>query len=153
MKLVHAVTVPLLVGSVLVGSSFAEPPYGREPATGHRQAMQQHQQAARHPQTIALVFYAGWCPACKVLDPKVQQVVPEFKDKSILWVTLDQTDKDSRQAEYLAAALGAADAWKNNAGKTGFVVLIDGKTKAVVGKLTSDQMPEQIRQTLASVKG
>ncbi len=153
MKLIHAIIPSLLMGTVLLGSSFAEP-YGRESAPGGGQAMQKEtQQAARQPETIALVFYADWCPACKVLDPKVQQVRPAFKDRSILWVTLDQTDKESRQAEYLAAALGAADAWKNNAGKTGFVVLIDGKTKAVVGKLTSDQMPEQIRQALASVKG
>ncbi len=153
MKLNRAIIPSLLIGTVLLGSGFGEPPYGREPAPGRSHAMKEMQHAARLPETIALVFYADWCPACKALDPKVNQVRPEFKDKSILWVMLDQTDKDSRQASYLAAALGAADTWKDNAGKTGFVVLVDGKTKAVVGKLTADQKPEQIRQTLASVKG
>jgi thiol-disulfide isomerase/thioredoxin len=109
--------------------------------------------ATRQPETIALVFHAGWCPACKVLGPNLQQVRPDFDDKAILWVTLDQTDRASRQAEYLAAALGAESVWQDYRGKTGFVVLIDAKTKTVVGKITSDSTPEEIRETLAFVKG
>ncbi len=154
MRLVHAVIPSLLIGTALLGVNFDQSAFSRGPAPAVRQMLHQDSmRAARQPETIALVFYADWCPSCKVLGPKVEQVRPEFKDKAILWVTIDQSDKQSKQAEYLAAALGAADLWKDNGGKTGFVLLIDAKTRSVVGKLMYDQEPEQIRQTLASVKG
>ncbi|MEM9595877.1 MAG: hypothetical protein AAGD06_16515, partial [Acidobacteriota bacterium] len=59
--------------------------------------------------------------------------------KSVLFVELDLTNGTTRnQAEYLASALGFADTYASNQG-TGFVLLLDGKSRQQITKLTADQ--------------
>lgn len=109
---------------------------------------------ARAPEVIALNFYADWCAKCKALRPNLDQAMTAAGGQPCLFVKLDQTDKYSVQAEYLLAALGAGDLWKENAGKTGFVILLDAKTKKVITRITADQSAESIQSAIiAAVKG
>ncbi len=110
--------------------------------------------AAQAPKVIALAFYADWCPGCKALKPKLEEVMKESATEPCLFIKLDQTDKDSHQAEYMVAALGIADLWKEHAGKTGYVLLVNPRTKKVVATLTADQDTETMQAALASaIKG
>lgn len=110
--------------------------------------------AAQAPKVIALAFYADWCPGCKALSPKLMEVMQNSAAQPCLFVKLDQTDKESHQAEYMLAALGYGDLWKENAGKTGYVLLVNTKSKQVVSTLTSDQSTEAMQAALASaIKG
>jgi len=110
--------------------------------------------AAEAPKVIALQFYADWCPGCKALQPKLDEAMKDAAGQPCLTVKLDQTNKDSHQAEYMLAALGYADLWKDNAGKTGYVLLVDTKTKKVVATIDSKQEVKQIKSTLmAALKG
>lgn len=110
--------------------------------------------AAEAPKVIALVFYADWCPGCKALKPKLEEAMKDAAGQPCLTVKLDQTDKDSKQAEYLLAALGLGDLWKDNAGKTGFVLLVDAKSHKVLSTITSMQEVKEIKSTLmAALKG
>lgn len=109
---------------------------------------------AEMPKVIALSFYADACPGCKMLKPKLAEVMADAGKQPCLFVKLDQSNKDSREAEFLLAALGMADLWKENAGHTGFVLLVDSKTKKVVGILTPDQEPKAMESALmAAIKG
>lgn len=93
---------------------------------------------ARAPTLIALKFYADWCPLCKAMMPAVMETEKKAADKSVLFVKLDQTDKDSHQAEYLLAALGMGNLWTEHAGKTGYILLMDPESERVVGRVNSD---------------
>ncbi|MCI0363511.1 MAG: thioredoxin family protein [Phycisphaerales bacterium] len=104
--------------------------------------------AAQAPKVIALAFYADWCPGCKALKPKLEEVMKESATEPCLFIKLDQTDKDSHQAEYMVAALGIADLWKEHAGKTGYVLLVNSRTKRVVATLTADQDAEAMQAAL-----
>lgn len=84
----------------------------------------------------------------------MDEVAPALGNDGCLFVTLDLTDKKSRQREYLMAALGLGDVWRDHSGKTGFALVIDPTTKRVAGKLTASQsagdLEKTIRQTMST---
>jgi thiol-disulfide isomerase/thioredoxin len=101
------------------------------------------------PKVLALLFYADWCNSCKVLEPKLNQVKRDFQDQSILFTRFDLTDDFTKdQAAHYAALLGLEDVYHENAKKTGFVLLIDWPSKKVLGKITKEKSPEEIKSML-----
>lgn len=110
--------------------------------------------AAEAPRVIAINFYADWCPGCKALKPKLEEAMKDAAGKPCLTVKLDQTDKGSKQAEYMLAALGLGDLWKEHAGKTGFVLLVDTTNRKVVNTITYKHEVKDIKAALtAALKG
>lgn len=129
-------------------------PKAVQPGSGSRPSGTKQPAVAEAPKVIALNFYADWCPGCKELKPKLQEAMKDAARQPCLIVTLDQTDKESRQAEYMLAALGMPDLWKEHAGKTGFVMLVDYKTHRIVNTITPEQSTEQINAAFkAALKG
>ena len=103
---------------------------------------------AKEPRVIALTFYADWCPACRNLAPKLESVMKSASKQPCLFVRIDQTDKRSRQAEYLVASLGLGELWKEHGGHTGFTLLVDPRSKRVTARLTADQDVESMTSAL-----
>lgn len=133
-------------------SGTPTPAPAKQPGSGSKPSGVQA--AATAPKVIALQFYADWCAGCKALQPKLDEAMKDAAGQPCLTVKLDQTDKDSHQAEYMLAALGLGDLWKEHAGKTGYVLLVDTKTKKVVATIDSKQEVKQIKSTLmAALKG
>lgn len=90
----------------------------------------------------AVAFHADWCGSCKVLGPNVIKArgKADLDNKNVLFVKLDLTNAATRhQASLMASALNISDFYKENAGKTGFVLLVNAQTGEIVGKLTKDQ--------------
>jgi thiol-disulfide isomerase/thioredoxin len=109
--------------------------------------------AAQAPRVIALSFYADWCPGCQELKPKLESLMKAAGRQPCLFVKLDQTNKESRQAEYLVAALGLGELWKEHGGQTGFTLLVEPRSKKVVGRLTGDQDIETMQSSLRFALG
>lgn len=124
------------------------PAPAKQPGSGSKPSGAAQAHAAEAPKVIALAFYADWCPGCKALKPKLEEAMKDAASQPFLNVKLDQTDKGSRQAEYMLAALGLGDLWKEHAGKTGFVLLVDAKTRKVVSTITYKQDVKEIKSTL-----
>lgn len=96
------------------------------------------------PALIAVRFHADWCTSCKQLEPSFDRLVKEFEDDRVLFVTLDCTQRPlAPQTQYLAAALRLHDVWKDNAGRTGHVQLIDAQTRRVIGSVNAELSAEQ----------
>ena len=96
-------------------------------------------EAPASPDLLAVKFHADWCGSCKKMGTVFEDLRNKYDGKSVLFVTLDLTNGTTRsQAEYLASALGFGDVYAQNAG-TGFILLLDGKSRQQLAKLTADQ--------------
>ena len=93
-------------------------------------------QAARPlpaPKIMAVYVTADWCPNCKILGPNLQQAIENggLLKHPILFVTLNLTDKPHiRQAIFMAQSLGFGPWLQQQGSATGYMAVIDAKTKA-----------------------
>ncbi len=89
----------------------------------------------------AVAFHADWCGSCQVIGSNVAKArgKADLDNKDVLFVKLDLTNAATRhQSSLMASALGLGEFYKTNAGKTGFVLLVNAKNGEVVGKLTKE---------------
>ena len=113
---------------------------------------QQHlapQQNVPAPKVLAVLFYADWCGWCKELEPKLNKVKGDFRGQPILFTRFDLTDEftNDQSARY-AALLGLEKYYVDNKGETGYVLLIDSKTKKVLGKISRKDSPQEMKAAL-----
>jgi len=111
------------------------------------------------PAVYGVLFYADWCGSCKALEPKVAQAREEAKldNQDILFVILDLTDDTTKhQASMMAATLGISNVYESNAGKTGFMLLLNAENGEKLAQLTKKMEPDgiaaRIQETVKSVK-
>lgn len=113
--------------------------------------------AAIKPAVYGILFYADWCGSCKALDPKIVKAREDamLDEKDILFVRLDLTDETTQhQSALMAAALGIEELYTANNGKTGFMLLLNAKTKKKIDVLTktmeSDEIAVKISDSIES---
>lgn len=119
---------------LLLGFLFGMAPHGANAAAADK---------------IAILMYADWCGSCKVLDPKIKAVQPEFERGNILFVRFDLTNEATRhQSDLLAQALGVEELYRRNAGKTGYLTIVDRTSGQSIERITKDQSEADIRASL-----
>lgn len=106
---------------------------------------------------IGVKMDADWCGKCKVMNPKMDNVMPEFKGDDILFVKFNMTDDFTiQQAGKLAERMNLSTLFEENKGSTGYMVLVNADTGEVLHTLQSDQSEEElirdIRRTLESAQ-
>ncbi len=98
---------------------------------------------------IALRMYADWCGKCKALDPKVDEVKPEFKGKGVFFAVFDQTDEFAQEQSVLhAQLLDLHHVQKEFGGQTGLLLLIDPQTKEIKERITHTISVDELRNKL-----
>lgn len=100
---------------------------------------------AGRPEVVAASFVSAWCPACKVMTPKLAHVLPEFRDQPIKFTELDFSLGQSPKLAAKAAADGYSVVYARFAGATGFTLLIDRDTGEVLDRLTMDDSEDVMR--------
>lgn len=101
------------------------------------------------PEIVAATFYATWCSPCRVLEPKLSDVIPEFADKPVKFVKLDFTFGKRDEVEALAAREGLDDVYRQFGGASGFTLLVDQETGEVIDMLTMDHSSRAMRAAIA----
>jgi len=100
-------------------------------------------------EVVGLLFYADWCGSCKVLDPKLEAVKPDFADAPILFTRVDATDAFTKhQSALFASRIGLSKIYEENASSTGFMLLIDADSGKVLDKLVKTQTEAQLRSSI-----
>ncbi len=100
---------------------------------------------------LAVLFYADWCNSCKTLEPNLNKVKRDFQGQSILFTRFDLTDDFTKdQSAQYAALLGLENYYQENAGKTGYMLLIDRQSKKVLGRITKQNSPEEIKAAISN---
>jgi len=97
---------------------------------------------------VAAFFSSNFCTACRILDPRVSDVLPEYADTSLQFVKLDQTLSMVRSGALReqAAAHGISDVYAQLKGRTGFVALIDPRDQQVIEIVTIRYDRDHIRE-------
>ena len=133
-----ATILGLLVALAIVGHGLAERPEAKSSTEGTK--------------VTGLLFYADWCGSCKVLDPKLDAVTPEFSHQPILFTRVDLTnDETTAHATRYANYLGLGNIYAEYEGRTGFMLLVDAKSKDILGRLTRNESKDDIRTMLTEV--
>ncbi len=103
--------------------------------------------ANSRPAVYAVMMHADWCGTCKALAPKISQAREKAKldEKDVLFVKLDLTnDNTKHQAAMMATALGITGVYEENAGKTGFMLLINAESGEIMARITNKHDVEKI---------
>lgn len=104
---------------------------------------------AEQVKNYGLLFYADWCSACRVLEPKLTAVKPEFVGKPIEFITIDLTSNETAQASLAQAdALGIGTVTRKNARATGFMLIVNAASKEVVDRIYANHSEQQIKEKL-----
>lgn len=129
--------------AILVLGVMAFAVSGRTSATGADYAL------AREPELIAVTFASAWCSSCKILEPRLASVIPDFADKPVKFIELDFTFGQRGELEQQARAEGLADIYPRFKGATGFTLLVDKDTGEIIDTLTIDYSKQAMRAALA----
>ena len=102
-----------------------------------------------HPDLVAVNIEADWCLRSPIIAPLFAELVHEYGDRPILFVTMDITDDQARQqSQYLASNLeisGVFDA----PFESGMIKLIDRSQGKILATLTSETQASMMEGLLA----
>lgn len=101
------------------------------------------------PEIIAATFTSAWCSACKILEPRLTKVRPDFSDKPVKFVDLDFTFGKNEDHQSLADENNFSEAYNRFKTGTGFTLLIDAETGKVIDSLTMNHSKEAMRAAIA----
>lgn len=95
-------------------------------------------EAVKEPKVVAVKFHADWCGSCRKMGTAFEDLRNKFDGKPVLFVNLDKTNiSTAHHSELLASALGLKEIYAANPG-TGFILLVDTKTRKELKKLSPD---------------
>ncbi|MFC2951781.1 thioredoxin domain-containing protein [Marinicaulis aureus] len=103
----------------------------------------------REPEVIAATFSSAWCSSCKILKPRLAEVMPDFADQPVKFVELDFTFGERGAIEEQARAEGLENIYPRFKGATGFTLLVDRKTGDIIDSLTVNYDKNAMRSAIA----
>ncbi len=103
----------------------------------------------REPEVIAATFSSAWCSSCKILKPRLAEVMPDFADKPVKFVELDFTFGERGDIEDQARAEGLEQIYPRFKGATGFTLLVDRETGEILDSLTVSYDKNAMRSAIA----
>ncbi len=133
----------LIFAAVLVVGIGAFAIFGRTSATDADYAI------AEEPEIIAATFSSAWCSACKILEPRLKTVIPDFADDPVKFVKLDFTLGQRGAVADKAEREGLGDIYPDYKGATGFTLLVDADTGQIVDSLTIKHSEQAMRAAIA----
>ncbi len=101
------------------------------------------------PEIIAATFSSAWCSSCKILEPRLKALIPDFSDQPVKFVKLDFTLGQRGAVADKAAREGLGQIYPQYKGATGFTLLVDADTGEIVDSLTIRHSEKAMRAAIA----
>ena len=102
------------------------------------------QEKKESPTLYAVVFHADNCADSKLMAPNVKKLQNELEGKKVEFIKFDFSTNESKgRTQALANKLGLSNVLASNQG-TGFVVLVDAKSKEEKAILTTKQSLDEM---------
>lgn len=100
------------------------------------------------PKIVAATFAAIWCGSCRILKPRLADVIPEFRGRPVVFVEYDLSFGEEEAARAKARAQGLETVFDGYARATGFTLLIDAQSKEVLDILTASHSRQAMRTAI-----
>ena len=101
------------------------------------------------PEIIAATFSSAWCSSCKILKPRLADVIPDFANDPVKFVEFDFTFGQRADIAEQAEQEGLEDIYPRFKGATGFTLLVDAETGEIVDMLTIKHSKNAMRAVIA----
>ncbi len=101
------------------------------------------------PEIIAATFSSAWCSSCKILEPRLKALVPDFADQPVKFVKLDFTLGQRGAVAEKATREGLGHIYPQYKGATGFTLLVDADSGEIVDSLTIRHSEKAMRAAIA----
>ena len=101
------------------------------------------------PELIAATFSSAWCSSCKILEPRLADVMDEFSDVPVKFVELDFTFGQRDEVDEKAEREGLGDIYPRFKGATGFTLLVDAESGEIIDMLTVRHSKKAMRAMIA----
>jgi len=102
---------------------------------------------------LAVSFHSANCPACQVLEPRINTVIPEYRGAGVKFVRFDFTFKEPEALEALAREKGLDDIFNDYRGATGFMLLVERGTGDILSTITVRDTVDDIRSAMDGALG
>ena len=100
------------------------------------------------PEVVAATFASAWCSSCKILIPRLSEVIPDFADRPVKFVELDFTFGERGPIEETAEAEGLGALYPRFKGATGFTLLVDRDSGEIIDTLTINHSATAMRAAI-----
>lgn len=117
--------------------------------SGRTSATSADYEYAGEPEIVAATFSSAWCSSCKILKPRLAEILPEFSDQPVKFVELDFTFGQRDEIAEQAASEGLSDVYPRFKGATGFTLLVDRETGEIIDSLTINHSKNAMRAAIA----
>ncbi len=99
---------------------------------------------------VAAMFYSNFCASCRILDPKIEAVKPDFDGRPVDFVKFNQTFSafNTSSLRELAHEHGVPTVFEEYRGATGFMLLVEPETERVVAMITMSYSRDEIRAAI-----
>lgn len=108
----------------------------------------QAQTVQERPRLVAAMFRSSWCGACRILEPRVDDVRPDYADAPVDFIRFDFTLGQRERVRELAVEADITELYDRLVGRTGFLVLMDRETGTVFEIVTTNYDREHIREAI-----
>jgi len=139
--------------SILAIAMIAIAPQAIAEMADKKEAMMEKKMEA--PATTAVAFHADWCGGCKILGPKMKEVMnglDEDTKAKFGFVKFDFTDDATKAASKTAAMENSlTGVYPEGKPSTGVVKLIDNATGSVLAKIHYKMSVEEITGVIKGV--
>ena len=118
---------------------------------GKKKAGQVGEGEGKDNRILVVEIYAGWCPACKNIQPTLDLLQDDVKDINFVKLDVSTPSKASESAE-LAKKLGIEEFYKLNKSKTSTVAIFKPQDKKLVTVFQNNNDIDEYKSAIDDAK-